>query len=75
MIKKAKKKNVDRGKFAMKYIRPTARDLAALEVVSDKMGGIPEAQVWRVALHHFVEFKGLQEQVAKRAHLLDVAGA
>jgi len=73
--KKAKKKNADRGKFPMKYIRPTARDLAALELLSDKMGGLPEADVWRIALHHYVEFHGVQELVAKKAHLLESVGA
>lgn len=75
MKKPAKKSSGDRGKFPKKEIRPTAMDLAALEIVSDNMGGLPHADVWRISLHHFVEFKGLRDQVRKRAHLLDSVGA
>lgn len=75
MSKKAKKRGAGHGRLPLKTIRPTYRDLAALEILSDKMGGLPDADVWRIGLHQLVEFKGLQEQVAKKAHLLETMGA
>lgn len=64
------KKNGDGGKFPMKHIRPTAFDLAALEVVSQRER-MKEAQVWRTSLTRYVEFLGVRDQVEQRAESIE----
>jgi hypothetical protein len=66
MTKKSKAKEKDRGKFPPKRVRPTAHDLAALDVLTKKLN-IPEADVWRIALTRMVDFEGVREQVVERA--------
>jgi hypothetical protein len=66
MAKKRKTKNSDGGKFPMKHIRPTAFDLAALEIISQTQR-MAEAQVWRTSLTRYVEFLGVREQVEQQA--------
>jgi hypothetical protein len=66
MKSKPKTKEIDRGKFPKKQVRPTALDLAALDVLTRKLN-LPEADVWRIALTRMVDFEGVREQVTERA--------
>lgn len=62
------------GKLVTKRWRPTYSDLAALEVLTDKLK-VQQSNVIRLALHRLVDFEGVREQVAKKATLLKHMGA
>lgn len=54
---------------AIKKWRATYLDLAALELLSGKLG-VQHSNIIRLALHRMVDFEGLREKVAKKATLL-----
>lgn len=58
------------GKHTPKRWRPTSADVAALEVLADKLK-VQESNVIRLALHRLVDFEGVRDQVARKAHLLE----
>lgn len=62
---KTKRKSDGQGTFQKKLVRPTAFDLAALDVLTDKLR-LPEAGVWRLGLARLVEFENVRGQVEER---------
>lgn len=58
------------GKHTPKRWRPTSADVAALEVLADKLK-VQESNVIRLALHRLVDFEGVRDQVARKATLLE----
>ena len=67
MAKPTKKRKLNgRGKLPLELIRPTARDVAALDILCPKLN-MKKAQVWRIGLARLVEFEGVKDQVEERA--------
>ncbi len=70
--KKSTAKEQDRGKFPKKHVRPSAFDLAALDVLTVKLQ-TSEAGVWRMGLARLVDFEGVRQQVEEREAQYNVA--
>lgn len=70
--KKATKQG--QGKFPRIFIRPTVYDVAAVEVLMER-DRCSKTICYRTGLHNYIEFRGLRDQVEKRAHLLNSVGA
>jgi hypothetical protein len=72
--KKAKLGRPATGRNALDVWRPRPIDRAAIEILMDRKR-LDKTNVIRLALHHYVDFEGVRNQVETRAHLLSSVGA